>query len=45
MTAGAATRDATDVGGTFTDLVCFRSDPASGKVEDVTAKADTPPPD
>ena len=38
-------RAATDVGGTFTDLVYFFTDPATGTQEIVTAKADTTPPD
>jgi len=38
-------RAATDVGGTFTDLVYFFTDPVSGTQEVVTAKADTTPPD
>lgn len=37
-------RAATDVGGTFTDLVYFRTNPATGKQEIITAKADTTPP-
>ncbi len=37
-------RVATDVGGTFTDLVCFAYDPASGRQMVRTAKADTTPP-
>jgi N-methylhydantoinase A len=41
----ATIRVATDVGGTFTDLVYFVSDPATGAQEVVTAKADTTPPD
>jgi N-methylhydantoinase A len=40
-----AIRAATDVGGTFTDLVYFFTDPATGAQEIVTAKADTTPPD
>src|SRR5690606_6072291 len=36
-------RVATDVGGTFTDLVCFETD-ASGESRVVTAKSDTTPP-
>ena len=40
-----AIRAATDVGGTFTDLVYFFSDPETGAQEIVTAKADTTPPD
>ncbi len=38
-------RAATDVGGTFTDLVYFVTDPATGGQEVVTAKADTTPPE
>jgi N-methylhydantoinase A len=38
-------RAATDVGGTFTDLVYFSVDPATGRQEIVTAKSDTTPPD
>jgi N-methylhydantoinase A len=38
-------RAATDVGGTFTDLVYFVTDPDTGAQEVVTAKADTTPPD
>ncbi len=38
-------RAATDVGGTFTDLVYFRTDPKTGRQEIVTAKSDTTPPD
>lgn len=37
-------RAATDVGGTFTDLVYFSSDPRTGASEIVTAKVDTTPP-
>jgi N-methylhydantoinase A len=37
-------RAATDVGGTFTDLVCLSIDTESGTQEIVTAKADTTPP-
>jgi N-methylhydantoinase A len=40
-----AIRAATDVGGTFTDLVYFSTDPATGAQEIVTAKSDTTPPD
>ncbi len=39
------TRVATDVGGTFTDLVCFRSDPETGRSRITTAKVSTTPPD
>ena len=38
-------RVATDVGGTFTDLVCFKTDGETGKHSIVTAKTDTTPPD
>lgn len=38
-------RVATDVGGTFTDLVCFEFDAESGTSKIVTAKSDTTPPD
>jgi N-methylhydantoinase A len=38
-------RAATDVGGTFTDLVYFVTDPVTGDQEVVTAKADTTPPE
>jgi N-methylhydantoinase A len=38
-------RAATDVGGTFTDLVYFFTNPATGAQEIVTAKSDTTPPD
>jgi N-methylhydantoinase A len=38
-------RVATDVGGTFTDLVCFETDAETGESRVVTAKADTTPPD
>ena len=44
MTSGAI-RAATDVGGTFTDLVYFSTDPLTGLQEIVTAKSDTTPPD
>lgn len=37
-------RAASDVGGTFTDLVYFYTDPATGRQEIVTAKSDTTPP-
>ena len=40
-----ALRAATDVGGTFTDLVAFSTDPETGRQEILTAKADTTPPD
>jgi N-methylhydantoinase A len=38
-------RTATDVGGTFTDLVYFCAHPDTGAQEIVTAKADTTPPE
>ena len=38
-------RVATDVGGTFTDLVCFETDPETGESSVRTAKSDTTPPD
>lgn len=38
-------RVATDVGGTFTDLVHLHTDPATGRQEIHTAKSDTTPPD
>jgi N-methylhydantoinase A len=38
-------RVATDVGGTFTDLVCFETDEATGESRITTAKSDTTPPD
>lgn len=41
----ALLRAATDVGGTFTDLVTFWSDPETGRQEILTAKSDTTPPD
>jgi N-methylhydantoinase A len=37
-------RVATDVGGTFTDLVCFDTDPQTGESRITTAKSDTTPP-
>lgn len=37
-------RVATDVGGTFTDLVCFETDHATGQSRVITAKSDTTPP-
>ena len=37
-------RAATDVGGTFTDLVCLYTDPATGTQQLVTGKSDTTPP-
>ena len=39
------TRVATDVGGTFTDMVCFEFDPESGRSSVRTAKSATTPPD
>lgn len=39
------TRVATDVGGTFTDLVCFESDPETGELNLRTVKSDTTVPD
>ena len=42
---GATVRAATDVGGTFTDLVYFSTDPETGAQRIVTAKSDTTPPD
>jgi N-methylhydantoinase A len=41
----SAIRAATDVGGTFTDLVYFFTNPDTGAQEIVTAKSDTTPPD
>jgi len=43
--AARAIRAATDVGGTFTDLVYFFTDPETRVQEIVTAKSDTTPPD
>ncbi|MEZ5812186.1 MAG: hydantoinase/oxoprolinase family protein [Rhizobiaceae bacterium] len=43
--ANKTIRVATDVGGTFTDLVCFETDLDSGESKVVTAKSDTTPPD
>jgi N-methylhydantoinase A len=40
-----AIRAATDVGGTFTDLVYFFADPETGAQQIVTAKSDTTPPE
>jgi N-methylhydantoinase A len=45
MTSGGTIRAATDVGGTFTDLVYFSTDPVTGTQEIITAKSDTTPPD
>ncbi|AIZ45197.1 5-oxoprolinase [Deinococcus radiopugnans] len=42
-TAGTV-RVATDVGGTFTDLVYFHTDPDTGAQQIITAKSDTTPP-
>lgn len=42
--ANKTIRVATDVGGTFTDLVCFEIDNATGETRLVTAKSDTTPP-
>ena len=42
--AGSTIRVATDVGGTFTDLVCFETD-ENGASSIRTAKSDTTPPD
>jgi len=44
MTANRTLRVVTDVGGTFTDLVCFEIDHATGKSTVRTAKSDTTPP-
>jgi N-methylhydantoinase A len=45
MSAGTAIRVATDVGGTFTDLVSLEIDPSSGRQVVKVAKAETTPPD
>jgi N-methylhydantoinase A len=45
MTSSSIVRVATDVGGTFTDLVYFRTDVATGVQQVITEKADTTPPD
>jgi N-methylhydantoinase A len=45
MPQSSRIRAATDVGGTFTDLVYFRTDPKTGRQDIVTAKSDTTPPD
>ncbi|MCF6326813.1 MAG: hydantoinase/oxoprolinase family protein [Devosiaceae bacterium] len=42
--ANKSTRVATDVGGTFTDLVCFETDLETGQQRVFTAKTDTTPP-
>jgi N-methylhydantoinase A len=44
MTSTSIVRVATDVGGTFTDLVYFRTDSATGTQEVITEKTDTTPP-
>jgi N-methylhydantoinase A len=44
MSSTSIVRVATDVGGTFTDLVYFRTDRETGAQEVITAKADTTPP-
>ena len=44
MANRGAIRAATDVGGTFTDLVCLYADPATGNQRLVTGKSDTTPP-
>ncbi len=43
--AAKSIRVATDVGGTFTDLVCFETDLDTGRATVRTAKSDTTPPD
>ncbi len=42
--AASTIRVATDVGGTFTDLVCFETDLLTGESRLTTAKVDTTPP-
>lgn len=42
--ANKTIRVATDVGGTFTDLVCFETDRDTGQSRIITAKSDTTPP-
>ena len=42
--ANKTIRVATDVGGTFTDLVCFETDHGTGESRIITAKSDTTPP-
>ena len=42
--ADTTIRVATDVGGTFTDLVCFETNARTGESRIVTAKSDTTPP-
>ncbi len=44
MTSTSIVRVATDVGGTFTDLVYFRTDGVTGAQQVITEKADTTPP-
>ncbi len=44
VTASTHLRVATDVGGTFTDLVSFRVDPETGQQIVTVAKSDTTPP-
>jgi len=44
MTSSSIVRVATDVGGTFTDLVYFRTDALTGVQQVITEKADTTPP-
>ena len=44
QTSRKTVRMATDVGGTFTDLVYFESDPGTGRQTIRTAKVDTTPP-
>lgn len=44
MSKRRSVRIATDVGGTFTDLVAFYTDPDSGEQTAITAKSDTTPP-
>jgi N-methylhydantoinase A len=44
MTARQRIRAATDVGGTFTDLVYFTTDPVTGAQSIVTAKSESTPP-
>ena len=45
MMANRTIRVATDVGGTFTDLVCFETDHGTGESRIITAKSDTTPPE
>jgi N-methylhydantoinase A len=45
MSSTSIVRVATDVGGTFTDLVYFRTDSTTGAQQIITEKADTTPPD